>query len=237
MYDPDEKTPQEDATEPAAEETPIESVDSADAPGPGEEEAAPAADVPAEEGTAEEATAEAGEEAEVVELLEPEPEPTAEELLQARLEETASRLRAVSKAYKDGQAEMQAFRERMENQAKFKAERQAFEQARTFFEPVQNLKRSVDNADQDKDALVSGLQMVLSQFMNALEKLGMESIPGIGSTFDPRIHEALAITPVAEADQDGKVLMVHADGYTVNGKVLQAAQVIVGKYEEPAGEA
>ena len=42
---------------------------------------------------------------------------------------------------------------------------------------------------------------------------------------------------MADASQDGKVLMVHADGYTVNGKVLQAAQVVVGKYQEPAGEA
>jgi molecular chaperone GrpE (heat shock protein) len=42
---------------------------------------------------------------------------------------------------------------------------------------------------------------------------------------------------VQDATQDGKVLMVHADGYTVNGKVLQAAQVVVGKHEAPVAEA
>lgn len=165
----------------------------------------------------------------------PPPPPTEEQLLRARLEEANARLRAVSKAYTDAQAEMHAFRERMEHQAKFKAERQAYEQARAFFDPVQNLKRSV-TAEQDHEALVSGLHMVIGQFMEALHKLGMEAVPGVGTTFDPRLHEALAISPVTDPAQDGKVLVVHADGWTVQGKVLQAAQVVVGKYQD-AGEA
>ena len=79
--------------------------------------------------------------------------------------------------------------------------------------------------------------MVLHQFEEALKKLGMEEVPGVGTPFNPNLHEALALSPVTDPEQDGKVLMVHADGYTVNGKVLQAAQVVVGKYQEPAGEA
>lgn len=172
------------------------------------------------------------------EIVEPEPvpEPTEEELLRAQLEQSSARLRAVSKAYTDLQAEMHAFRERMENQARFKAERQAFDQARAFFDPVQNLKRSLATAPEDS-ALKQGVDMVLHQFEEALKKLGMEEVPGVGSDFNPAYHEALALTPVPDAAQDGKVLLVYADGYAVKGKVLQAAQVVVGKYQEPAGEA
>ncbi|NCG21184.1 MAG: nucleotide exchange factor GrpE, partial [Rhodobacterales bacterium] len=70
-----------------------------------------------------------------------------------------------------------------------------------------------------------------------LSDMGMEEIPGVGAVFNPKLHEALGQTPVFEADQDGKILAVITDGFSVNGKVLQAAQVLVGKYTEPAGEA
>jgi len=177
-----------------------------------------------------------------VDVDEEEPPPvvielTAEEIVQKRLDEAQVRLRTVSKAYTDLQAENTSFRERIESQARFKRERQAFELARGFFDPVQNLKRSLDQGADDPEALVSGLLMVLKQFMGAMEKLGMKQIPGVGSDFDPTVHEALAVTPVLEPEQDGKVLMVHSDGYTVNGKVLVASQVVIGKYQENQGEA
>jgi molecular chaperone GrpE len=70
-----------------------------------------------------------------------------------------------------------------------------------------------------------------------MHRLGLEEVPGEGADFDPNLHEALAVTPVAEQEQDGKVLMVHTAGYAVKGKVLQAAQVVIGKYQEAAGEA
>lgn len=170
----------------------------------------------------EEGSEEAG--AEVIEL-------SAEELLAQQLEAAQARLRTVSKAYTDIQAEMASFRERVENQATYKRERRAFELAQTFLEPVQNLKRSLENPSDDVASLVQGLELTLHQFATALDKLGLEAVPGVGATFDPRVHDALAIQPVTDAEQDNTVLMVHEDGYSVNGKVLQAAKVIIGKYQ------
>lgn len=166
------------------------------------------------------------EEAEVVTL-----DPHAE--LRAELEAAQARLRTVSKAYTDLQKEMKAFRERQENQTKARGERQAFESVKTMLDPVQNLKRSLA-ATGDEAALRQGLEMVLTQFMDALGKLGLAEVPGEGCAFDPTYHEALAVMPVTDADQDGKVLQVHRAGYVVNGKVLQAAQVVIGKHEQPA---
>ncbi len=166
---------------------------------------------------------------------EPEPDPVAE--IQGKYDEAQARLRTVSKAYHDLQGEMKAFRERMEARSKLESERQAFDQARRFFDPVMNLKRSLNQPTDDVNALRDGLQMVQKQFMEAMEKLGLEEIPGEGADFDPQIHEALAVTPVTDADQDGKVLMVHTAGFTVNGKVLQASQVVIGKHQADADEA
>ena len=79
--------------------------------------------------------------------------------------------------------------------------------------------------------------MVLHQFMEALHKLGLREVPGVGSKFDPNVHEALGLTPVTDPAQDGIVLVVHTTGFAVGSRVLQAAQVVIGKYEEAAGEA
>ena len=45
-------------------------------------------------------------------------------------------------------------------------------------------------------------------------------------------HEAVCVN-VADEAMDGRVLVVHNAGYHVKGKVIQPAQVIVGKYEAP----
>lgn len=155
----------------------------------------------------------------------------------AEAEQAQGRLRAVSKAYNDLQTEMRGFKERMEARAKQDSELVAFDQVRAFFDPVMNLKRSVSSPGDDVKILVEGLRMVHHQFMESLKKLGLEEVPGEGAPFDPRLHEALATAPVDDAGKDGKVLQVLTSGYTVKGRVLQAAQVVIGKKVDAAGEA
>lgn len=203
-----------------------------------EPEAAAEPEAPAEDEAEE---AEAAEDAEVggpdLEVV-PEPEPLDPmDELKRQLEEAQSRLRVVSKGYTELQDEMKAFRARTEQRGQVQAERQVFQIVRVFFDPVQNLKRSLELAGDDAESLREGLRMVLGQFEDGLNKLGLEEVPGVGARFDPNVHEALALSPVLDPEQDGTVLMVHSAGYTVGGKVLQAAQVVVGKHEEAAGEA
>jgi molecular chaperone GrpE len=234
MSERDEAQVDEAATKPdetSGAEAPVEAASNGSEDSGGSEAAVEA------EGTSqgEEGTDEAPAEAEPEVVEEPEPDPLAE--LQARYDEAQVRLRTVSKAYTDLQKEMKAFRERMEARSKVNSELQAFDQARRFFDPVMNLKRSLQQPNLDLDSLRQGLEMVQRQFMEAMEKMGLEEVPGEGATFDPNVHEALAVTPVTDPEQDGKVLMVHTAGYTVKGKVLQAAQVVIGKHQEPAGEA
>jgi len=152
------------------------------------------------------------------------------------LESAQQRLRTVSRAYTDLQAEMTSFRERMEARSTLTSELQAFQMAKTFFDPVMNLKRSLV-AGNEGESLAQGLKMVHHQFMEAMRSLGLEEVPGEGAPFDPNLHEALAISPVDDATLDGKVLVVHTAGYSVKGKVLQAAQVVIGKLQDGTGEA
>lgn len=167
------------------------------------------------------------------------PEPSS---LARQLEETTAKLRIVSKAFQDQQREMTAFRERFESAAKVRQERQALELVRAFFEPVQNLRRSVEANVTDAGQLVAGLKLVQHQFQEALVKLGVEVVPGEGSVFDPSMHEAIGTVEVSEPALDGRVATVYSDGWHVRGQVLQTARVAIGRLvhqlaPESAGEA
>jgi len=151
-----------------------------------------------------------------------------------RLRDTEARLRLVSKGYQDLEQDMDAYRRRMTAQADQRAERKGAELVEKFFEPVQNLKRSLQAGTGDPASLVEGLKMVAHQFQSTLASLGLEEVPGVGAPFDPAIHEAIAVAPVTDKAQDGRVVVVHASGWRVGTKVLQPAQVVIGKLESPA---
>ena len=159
------------------------------------------------------------------------------ERMKGQVDDLAAKLRTVSKAYTDLQGEMDSFRQRQLQLADVKAQKKAGEVIEAFFEPVQNLKRCLETAGGDADAMKSGLEMVLEQFTARMDKLGLKEVPGVGSRFDPNVHNALALQPVTEKDQDGIVLLVHAAGYAVGSRVIQPAQVVIGKFEEAVAEA
>jgi molecular chaperone GrpE len=73
--------------------------------------------------------------------------------------------------------------------------------------------------------------MVHAQFMEALQRLGLEEVPGVGTPFSPEMHEAIQAVPVADAEQDGKVLQVYAKGYRLGTRLIRAAKVVVGQNE------
>jgi molecular chaperone GrpE len=211
---------------------------------PDESEGATEHDAAPEEAGASEsdagARAEEGEAAEPIDLRE-----ARIQELEGQLKEAMGRLRAISKAYSDQKDEMSSFRERTEAQAKIARARREFDVVKAFFDPVQNLQRSVSAVQKaiaggvaDPAVFLEGIQMIHHQFMEGLVRLGLQPIPGVGSSFDPNLHEAIAVTPVADAALDGKVQFVHMEGFMVDGRPLQPAQVVIGKFEGGAvGEA
>ena len=68
---------------------------------------------------------------------------------------------------------------------------------------------------------------------SALQKLGLEEIPGVGALFNPNIHEVLTTMPVADAVMNDTVIQVYENGYRINNTVVKTSKVIVGKYYAP----
>lgn len=78
----------------------------------------------------------------------------------------------------------------------------------------------------DVKTLVGGVEMVLNQAKSALAQHGLKDINPAGQTFDPNLHESISAQPSASVPE-GSVLSVVRIGYSLNGRVLRPASVVV----------
>lgn len=74
--------------------------------------------------------------------------------------------------------------------------------------------------------IADGVAMVLEQFKGALGRHGMKEINPAGQVFDPNQHECISHQPHAEVGEE-KVIQVARLGYSLNGRLLRPASVIV----------
>lgn len=80
----------------------------------------------------------------------------------------------------------------------------------------------------DSDAAKEGTELIYSKLMGYLKSKGLAVIEAKDQPFDTDLHEAVAQFPVQEEEQKGKVFDVVQTGYTLNGKVIRFAKVVVG---------
>ena len=84
------------------------------------------------------------------------------------------------------------------------------------------LKNSDDSA-----AAKEGTELIYHKLMSYLQSKGLAVIGAKDQDFDTDLHEAVAQFPVPEEDRKGKVFDVVQTGYTLNGKVIRFAKVVV----------
>ena len=80
----------------------------------------------------------------------------------------------------------------------------------------------------DSDAAKEGTQLIFNKLNSYLKGKGLERIDAKGKEFDTEFHEAVTTFPAPSEDMKGKVIDVTQTGYTLGGKVLRYAKVIVG---------
>lgn len=73
-----------------------------------------------------------------------------------------------------------------------------------------------------------GTALIFNKLMGYLKAKGLEVIKAKGEKFDTDFHEAVAQFPVPEEDKKGLVYDVVQTGYTLSGKVIRYAKVVVG---------
>lgn len=139
------------------------------------------------------------------------------------------------------QAEMENVRRRsardVENAHKFAIEKFAGELlpvADSLEKAVETAEKAAQDAGDDSaaKAIAEGVALSLKLFVDKLGKGGIEQIDPLGHPFDPQLHEAMAMVENPGAEPNS-VMDVMQKGYTLNGRLVRAAMVVVAK--APAG--
>ena len=81
-------------------------------------------------------------------------------------------------------------------------------------------------ADADVSGVREGSEITLRLLTTTLEKFGIQEVDPEGEPFDPEFHEAMSMLEAPDAEPDS-VLKVVQKGYTLNGRLLRPARVIV----------
>ncbi|MDY0002662.1 MAG: nucleotide exchange factor GrpE [Polyangia bacterium] len=167
--------------------------------------------------------------------LGPDDKPTYVKQLEERTRRAEEQLAKYIQAYKsEVDGEFQKRLERLQREAQRELDRLRGELAMELVEVLDNFDRSLDAipAGGAQAGLRQGLVLVREQFMGALGRMGVSKVPAMGLPFDPRMHEATAMAPVADPADDGKVVVVLKEGYLLGERVIRAAMVQVGRFTE-----
>lgn len=80
----------------------------------------------------------------------------------------------------------------------------------------------------DADQLRTGSENTLKLLTATMDRFGVTEIDPEGEPFDPEFHEAVAMQPSGDVEP-GSVMTVFQKGYSLNGRLLRPARVVVAQ--------
>ena len=158
--------------------------------------------------------------------------------LQAELEELkavvakqAAELKRANQRAEQAHAEIEAAGKRLAAASTKELEQRTRKLLESFLPVLDDLDRAIAAARKHVESqdVVDGLELVRRSLFTRLAQLGVTHAPALGEPFDPLRHEAVAVVPVSDPAQDGRVIDVMREGYLIGDETLRAASVAVGK--------
>jgi molecular chaperone GrpE len=130
------------------------------------------------------------------------------------------------------QAEMQNLRRRteldVEKAHKFGQEKLSAELLAVMDNLERALQVAVDRENESVKSLLQGVELTLKSFSDCFRKFGIAQLDPLGEPFDPQVHQAMVMQENPNVDPD-TVTAVMQKGYTLHGRVLRPAMVMVSK--------
>lgn len=121
--------------------------------------------------------------------------------------------------------ESEKVKERLEREAET-AKKFALEKfAKNLLETVDNLERALQATGEEQTPLSEGVELTLKGLLTTLEKAGVVVVD-TANGFNADLHQAVGIDPNAKSGEIGTVLQ---KGYTLSGRLLRPAMVMVGQ--------
>jgi molecular chaperone GrpE len=153
--------------------------------------------------------------------------------LQAAIDEAvAAALAEQQDSVLRAQAEVQNMRRRCEADVE-KAHKYALEKfSIELLNVMDNMERALqavaDPEDEKVKGLCEGIELTIKEFVSVFNKFAIEQIDPQGEPFDPQAHQAMSLVENPDVEPN-TVIAVVQKGYSLNGRVIRPAMVMVSK--------
>ena len=150
------------------------------------------------------------------------------EELQEQLKKKDQKLAEQKGDFLREKADLDNFRKRL---VKDKEDAVQFANERLLKELVQiddNLSRALETPNASLKTLREGIEMIHKQFTTFLKSQKVEPVEAMGKPFDPSLHEVMTQQESADHDEN-TVIQEYSKGYTLNGRLLHSAKVVISK--------
>lgn len=153
------------------------------------------------------------------------------EELTALLAKKEAELQQATTLADQAHGEIEAAIKRLETASAKELEQRTRKLLESFLPVIDDLDRGIAAATKHAESadVVEGLALIRRSLLTRLAQFGVTHAPAVDEMFDPRRHEAIAIVPVADAAQDGRIIEVLREGYLIGDELLRPAGVAVGK--------
>lgn len=158
--------------------------------------------------------------------------PSYVEDLERQLAEKDKAIQAHAARYRESAAEFDQVRARLRRDIDKEIDRARRALLSDMLEVVDNLDRAVSAARgtaASDGALLRGVELVRELLLAKLATYGVRPMTTEGQPFDPHLHEAVSLVPVADAAEDELVIGETRKGYRIGEDILRPAGVVVGK--------
>ena len=150
-----------------------------------------------------------------------------EEQLKTQIEEAANKEQDILLR---SRAEIENLRRRTEQDVE-KAHKFALEKfSKDILNTIDNLERALatpaNKEDESVKALFDGIELTLKELVSTVGRFGVEAVGVVGEAFNPDLHQAISMQP-AEGFETNQISVVLQKGYTLNGRVIRPAMVMV----------
>jgi molecular chaperone GrpE len=93
---------------------------------------------------------------------------------------------------------------------------------------------AAQEAQADAGKLREGMELTLKMLGDVMQRFGVAPVEPMGEPFDPNLHQALSVQPRDDVAPNTVVVVVQK-GYTLNGRLVRPAMVMVSRPGEARG--
>ena len=149
--------------------------------------------------------------------------------LKKQVAELSDKLAAEKESYLRLMAEFETFRRRSSEDRLNLIASASAKTIEGLLPVLDDCERAMEMLSQSSDeAAKEGTALIYNKLMDYLKTQGLARIEAKGEVFNTDFHEAVTQFPAPSEDLKGKVIDVVQTGYTLGGKVLRYAKVVVG---------